>query len=261
MTGAAAQTLEVPLDSLEAARHAAPYASRLELCHDLPSEGWSPSGEFIRQVRDLTDGSIVAMIRPRLPGSAPTLCVSSFVATPRVMSESTREIELAARAGANSVAIGLLTPDGFVDVDACAELARVARAAKLDVAFLRTFDLLTDRARGMRDITALTMTRVITAGVLGWDASVASLDARVAVLTEDILNARSCARAGTAPVEVVACGGVRTDNAHEFLRVTPHLHASCRVGGSFSADEVQTLHARLTCPTSSCSTRRSTVGS
>ena len=37
-----ARTLEVPIDSIEGARLAAPFATRLEVCHDLGSEGWTP---------------------------------------------------------------------------------------------------------------------------------------------------------------------------------------------------------------------------
>ena len=53
-----------------------------------------------------------------------------------------------------------------------------------------------DRARGMRDLSALGFTRFITAGVLGWDASVATLDERIAVVARDVERARAEAPAG-----------------------------------------------------------------
>lgn len=241
----ASPTLEVPLDSLAAAQLAARVATRLELCDDLPSEGWTPTLELIRQVRAVSDVSIVAMIRPRFADSSHTLHVSSFLATERVMSASKREIECCAKAGANSVAIGLLTASGNVDMESCAALADCARAAGLEVAFLRTFDLLADRKRGMRDITDLGMKRVITAGVLGWNAAVDSLAQRIEVLAQDVRVAHACAQPGTPPVEIVACGGVRAENASAFLTVSRHLHASCRRLGEFSGEEVESLYAQM----------------
>ncbi len=251
-------TLEVPLDSLDGAILAAPFADRLELCDDLASEGWTPRAELVRAVRAAVTTSLVAMIRPRLADSNPAMTIAGFTATPRIVEASIREIEGAAEAGANSVAIGLVRADGFVDMDACGRLADVARAAKLEVAFLRTFDLLVDRERGMRDITALGMKRVVTAGVLGWDASVATLAQRIEVLQHDGRNAVAFA-GSRRPVEIVPGGGVRASNAREFMRVSPHLHASCRRASVISREELGELHAAMHAPptstNSSCSIR------
>ncbi|MCC7055700.1 MAG: hypothetical protein IT355_20685 [Gemmatimonadaceae bacterium] len=243
------RTLEVPLDSVESARLAAPFADRLELCDDLSSEGWTPTMALVRGARacvDPTRTKIVSMIRPRSMTNSDALDVAAFATTPRILEDSLREIEASARAGAHSVAIGLLTPDGHVDMEACARMREVAHGFGLIVAFLRCFDLLADRRRGMDDITALGMVRVVTAGVLGWDASVLTLQERLAVLAGDVENARvSARRHGVSPVEVVPGGGVRAANAAEFLTVSPHLHASCRRDGQLSAGELQSLHGVL----------------
>ena len=50
-----------------------------------------------------------------------------------------------ARAGAQSVAVSLLTPAAEVDREACALLVAAARERGMEAAFLRTFDLLADR--------------------------------------------------------------------------------------------------------------------
>ncbi len=242
-------TLEVPLDSLDAAVLAAPFADRLELCDDLASEGWTPRPTLIRTIRerlDLSRTSIVSMIRPRSANNSAALDVAAFTTTPRILEDALYEIDASARAGAHSVAIGLLTPDGTVDMDACARMRDVAHEHGLVVAFLRTFDLLTDRKRGMQDITELGMVRVVTAGVLGWDQSVLSLPERLTVLAEDARNAEAAAKVhGVTPVEIVPGGGVRASNAAEFLTVSPHLHASCRRDGVISTDELQALRAVL----------------
>jgi copper homeostasis protein CutC len=239
------RTLEVPVDSIEAARLAAPLATRLELCHDLSSEGWTPKEELIRAARAAVEGTpctLVSMIRPEFPGCRRELDVAAFATTPRLFDLAKREIEMSAEAGAHSVAISLLTADGFVDMDANAALIEFARGFGLVPAFLRTFDLLVDRERGMRDLSALGFTRFITAGVLGWDASVATLARRVEVVRRDVANAaREAARLGRAPIEVVPAGGVRAANARAWLAVSPHLHASCRRDGAFSREELGNL--------------------
>jgi len=273
-------TLEVPVDSLESAVLAAPFATRLELCDDLSSEGWTPKSSLIERVRATVATHLVAMIRPRFADSPLTLTAESFMATKRVMDASTQEIKSAAAAGANSVAIGLLQADGHVDMNACGELAELARSLKLEVAFLRTFDLLVDRARGMRDISALGMKRVVTAGVLGWDASISTLEQRINVLRNDAINAATQANTNSlqattnerpqlaatnaasttqmnsdaaiknslarAPVEIVPGGGVRASNAAQFMSVSPHLHASCRRNGVIHLQELQQLQAIIT---------------
>jgi copper homeostasis protein len=242
-------TLEVPLDSLDAALLAAPFADRLELCDDLPSEGWTPTPALIRAVHeriDPTRTSIVSMIRPRSANLSAHLDVAAFTTTPRILEDALREIDASAKAGADSVAIGLLTPDGVVDMEACARMRDVALGHGLVVAFLRTFDLLTDRQRGMDDITALGMTRVVTAGVLGWDQSVLTLAQRLVVLASDVQHAATAAaRYGVTPVEIVPGGGVRASNAADFLTVSPHLHASCRRNGVISDAELQALSSVL----------------
>jgi copper homeostasis protein CutC len=186
------RTLEVPIDSIEGARMAAPFATRLEVCHDLSSEGWTPKMDLVRACRDVVEGTpctIVAMIRPEFPGCSRALDVAAFATTPRLLDLCLREIESAASAGAHSVGVSLLTPEGLVDMEANARLISHARGFGLVVAFLRTYDLLVDRERGMRDLAALGFTRFITAGVLGWDASVATLDERIAVVSRDVSNA------------------------------------------------------------------------
>lgn len=243
------RTLEVPLDSLDAALLAAPYADRLELCDDLSSEGWTPPMELISAVRDSIDTSrvqIVSMIRPRSANHSAALDVAAFTTTPAILADSLREIEASARAGAHSVGIGLLTAGGHVDMLACGRMVALARECGLIVAFLRTFDLLADRTRGMADLTALGITRVLTAAVPGWDASVRTVAQRLDVLRQDTENAfRAAESLGVAPVEVVPGGGVRAMNAPDFLTVSPHLHASCRRDGSISVEELAAIRSVL----------------
>jgi copper homeostasis protein CutC len=235
-------TLEIPVDEASAAMLAARWATRLELCDDLPSEGWSPRWELVERIAAETGVHVVAMIRPRIAGAIAELVPAAFATTPALLDASLREIDFAARAGARSVAVSLLTPAAEVDREACALLVAAARERGMEAAFLRTFDLLADRERGMQDITELGFVRVVTAGVRGWDASVLSVDERVAVLCRDAEHAVRFARAcGRPPVEVVPGGGVRASNAAQFMRASPHLHASCRRNGVIDAEEIEAL--------------------
>jgi copper homeostasis protein CutC len=235
-------TLEIPVDEASAAMLAARWATRLELCDDLPSEGWSPRWELVERITAETGVHVVAMIRPRIAGAIAELVPAAFATTPALLDASLREIDFAARAGARSVAVSLLTPAAEVDREACALLVAAARERGMEAAFLRTFDLLADRERGMKDITDLGFVRVVTAGVRGWDASVLSVDERVAVLCRDAEHAVRFARAcGRPPVEVVPGGGVRASNAAQFMRASPHLHASCRRNGIIDAAEIEAL--------------------
>lgn len=254
-----APTLEVPVDSVEAVECAAPYADRIELCDDLATEGWTPRESLIRAARAISDAQpegcrplVIAMIRPRLPESTLALDAAAFVATERVVDASLREIASCTDAGAHEIAIGLLDAHGNIDIPACARLRDAALGRGASVAFLRVFDLLRDRARGWRDIAALGIGRVLTAGVHGWDASVATVEERTMVMASDAEAAqRACGAAGPGPVAagapaaiaIAAGGGVRAENAGKFLRVTPHLHASCRVGGRISIAELAALRA------------------
>ena len=239
-----AGSLEIPLDSLQVALQAAPHADRLELCHDLPSEGWSPSPELVREVRHATPCEVVAMIRPRVPGMPTTLDAASFVGTPAFRAACRADIEAFADAGAHSVAIGMLDDLGDIDLEGCHQLHEAAWRRGLRTSFHRAFDLLVDRDRGWRDAMALGLCRVLTAGVHGWDAAVTPLPDRVALLRRERAALAELSRTlGAEAPQVVACGGVRAANAVDWLDATPHLHASCRVDGVFAVDEAMSLHA------------------
>jgi copper homeostasis protein len=244
--------LEVPIENLAGAIASLPFADRLEVCDDLSTEGWTPSLSLVQAVRGALDAAgragarLVAMIRPRVPGAVVAPVLEAFLASPAVVDACHREIEAMAQAGAHDVAIGLLRPDASIDLEAMERLAGAARAAGLGVAFLRTVDLVRDRDRAMRDLVDLGMERVVTAGVFGWDASVATIGSRVDRMQRDALVAEAHAAArGLRSVTIVPGGGVRSSNAREFMRVSSDLHSSCRVGGVLDADEGRALRAVL----------------
>lgn len=230
--------LEVPVDSLSDALLAATHADRLELCNDLVNEGWSPPAGLVKAVRGECGARVVAMIRPRLPESLNAATAESFTASRRVIDASRREIESLARAGVHGVAIGLVHPGGSIDIEACQELVACAQEANLEVAFHRAFDLAPNRDRAMRDICELGVARVLTAGVLGWNAAVKSIDDRIATLAEDSRLAGDYSHPTSQAPIVMPGGGVRASNAAKFLGVSPELHSSCRREGKLDREEL-----------------------
>lgn len=244
--------LEIPLDTIGAAQLAVKWADRLELCDDLQTEGWTPNAALVRAARGLIDergragARVVAMIRPRGMGAVEAPVLESFVATPAIIAASLREIDGVHEAGAHDVALGLVTAAGAIDLAAMATLIEHARARSLGVAFLRVIDLVADRERGMRDLVDLGIDRVLTAGVRGWDATVGSVEERVASLQRDReLMARHAQASGAALPAIVLGGGVRSGNARAFLRVSGELHSSCRAGGVFDAAEASAIRAAI----------------
>lgn len=239
-------TLEIPIDSIAAAELAGSHADRLEVCSDLASEGWSPDPWLVREIRARTPVRLVAMIRPRDGAMMAALGAEAFRCTPAILDLCLREIEALARAGAHGVAIGPLAGTCGVDHQACGRMIEVARAHHLEVSFLRTFDLIADREQAARDVCELGFDRLLTAGVPGWNASAHPLSERLAGVADTISIANAtCARLGRPTLQVMPCGGVRASNAAEWLKITPHLHASCRRGTWLDAQEARDLRAAM----------------
>jgi copper homeostasis protein len=237
-------TLEVPVDSLAAADVAGAVADRLEVCADLASEGWSPDPWLVRAIRARSTATLVAMIRPRVPGAVASLDAEAFRCTPALLDACLREIDALARAGAHGVAIGPLAGPKAIDHHACGRMIEVARGHGLVVSFLRTFDLLDDREGAVRALVALGFDRLLTAGVHGWHAGARPLAERVAEVGHTIAVGRAeAARLGRPEMQVMPCGGVRASNAASWLAVTPHLHASCRRGSTIDPAEVEAFRA------------------
>lgn len=200
-------TLELCVETLANAEIAARGgAHRIELCAGLADGGVTPSLGLVEQVLAAIQIPVHCMIRPR---------GGDFCYTAGELRAMERDIALAKSAGAAGVVLGVLTPEGKVDVAATRHLVEAARPMR--VTFHRAFDVIADLDAALEDVIAAGADIVLTSG--GAE--------RIAEGVEVV--ARLVKRAGTR-IEIMGGSGVRIQNAAALYEATgvAALHASLR---------------------------------
>jgi copper homeostasis protein len=186
---------ELCADSLEAAKTAqAGGADRLELCEDLAMSGVTPSDSLLVATLAAVSIPVHVLIRPR---------GGDFVYSGDELNLMRRQIESAKSAGAAGVAVGVLLPDGSVDVKRTCELVELARP--MSVTFHRAFDETANLAEALEDVIRTGADCLLTSGGA----------ANVLEGAEQI--GRLQAQAGDR-LEVMAGGGLRLSNLPEVVR-------------------------------------------
>jgi len=198
---------EICIESIQGLQVAmAAGADRVELCSNLSLGGTTPSAGLIQAAceRDL---EVVVLLRPR---------AGDFVLSDAEFDVLTRDLSFAKEHDAAGVALGVLTAQGEVDMQRCAELLRLA--GSMPVCFHRAFDFVRDQARALEQLVELGVARVLTSG-----------GAADVVQGQEALK-RLVEQAGER-IEIMPGGGVRADNVAQVLR-----HSGAR-SVHFSASE------------------------
>jgi copper homeostasis protein len=145
---------EICVDSVAGVRAAkVAGADRIELCAALLEGGITPSRGMIRQARAIDGIGLNVMIRPR---------GGDFLVDDDEMSTMLSDVEIAKAEGADGVVIGLLTPEGEVDVARTREL--ISLAQPLSVTFHRAFDMTRDPFQAIETLIGLGIDRVLSSG-------------------------------------------------------------------------------------------------
>jgi copper homeostasis protein len=190
-------SIEVCVDSLASTTAAERGgASRVELCSDLVEGGVTPSAGLIELVRAKTSIGLQVMIRPR---------GGDFCYTAEEFETMQRDILGAKRLGVDGIVIGLLHPDGSVDVGRTRLLVELARPLK--VTFHRAFDMAADLFRALEELCTLGVDRVLTSGGEPTAAQGALAIARLV-------------QAAGSRIAIMAGGGIREHNAASIVEKT-----------------------------------------
>jgi len=189
--------LEVSLDSVEsaiAAEHGG--ASRVELCANLPEGGTTPSAGMIATVRKETHIALHVMIRPR----AGDFCYSA-----REFEVMKRDILMAKQLRVDGVVLGILKPDGTVDVGRTRELVALARP--VTVTFHRAFDMAVNLPQALEAVIETGAARILTSG------GEPKVENAIGII-------QSLMRAAGNRIGIIVCGGIREHNIKQIVDTT-----------------------------------------
>ena len=146
--------LEACVDSVESALSAAKGgADRLELCGRLGIGGTTPNPWLFQEIRKHTDIRIHALIRPRFGDFCYT--DEEFI----LIREAVKEFR---RLGAEGVVIGILKPDGTLNMEQMKRLMEDAEG--MSVTLHRAFDVCADPYETMEQAISLGIDTILTSG-------------------------------------------------------------------------------------------------
>ncbi|PIE25019.1 MAG: copper homeostasis protein CutC [Planctomycetota bacterium] len=128
-------------------------ARRVELCDNLWDGGTTPSAGAIEAARRELSIGLNVIIRPR---------GGDFVYTELEMAIMRRDVELAKELGADGIVIGMLHPDGSLQLEQYRELIELARP--MSVTSHRAFDMCRDPMEALEQLIELGVDRILSSG-------------------------------------------------------------------------------------------------
>jgi copper homeostasis protein len=200
--------LEIAVFNIDSAiAAAAAGADRLELCENPQEGGTTPSYGTLKLVKQNIRIPVFPIIRPR--GGDFLYSVTEF----EVMKQ---DIRLCKELGFEGVVIGLLLPDGHIDIARTAELVELAYP--MDASFHRAFDRCADAFKGLEDVISAGCTRILTSG-------------QVPNATDGKELIRQLVNKAGDRIIIMPGSGVRSNNIRELADYTgaKELHSSARV--------------------------------
>lgn len=146
--------LEGCVDSVESAIIATKGgANRLELCSNLIIGGTTPGKGLFLEVRKNCNVKIHVLVRPRF---------GDFCYTEHEFNIIKEEINMFRELGADGVVIGILKPDGTLDIERMKELMELAQG--MSVTLHRAFDVCKDPIQALEQAKDLGIHTILTSG-------------------------------------------------------------------------------------------------
>jgi copper homeostasis protein len=205
-------------------------ADRVELCDNLMEGGTTPSLGCIRLTRKHLGIGLQVLIRPR---------GGDFLYDDYEMQVMREDICLCKESKADGVVVGCLTAEGGIDQARTRSLIELARP--MNVTFHRAFDMCRDAEKGLEQLVALGVDRVLTSGqeatCLEGMELIAALQkqagGRIIVMPGGGITPRNASR-------IVAATGV--NEVHLSARVSveskmTHRNSRCFMGGTLRPPE------------------------
>jgi copper homeostasis protein len=178
-------------------------ANRIELCGSMYEGGTTPSAGLIQIAKQRVSIEIHAMIRPR---------GGDFCYSDDEISVMQADIRMAKQLGCEGIVLGILQPDGRVNIAQVKAL--VALAKPMQVTFHRAIDMTPDYSKALEDIIESGCDRILTSGQKN-------------TAIDGIINIKKLVEHANSRIEIMAGGGVNADNAQTFIHAGVNaLHLS-----------------------------------
>lgn len=199
--------LEVPVFNINSAIIAANNgADRLELCENYANGGTTPSYGVLKMVREKVSIPVNVLIIPT---------GGDFVYTDIEFAAMQQDILLCKELGFNGVVLGILLPDGNIDVARTKVLVQLAYP--MQVTFHRAFDRCINPYKGLEDIISSGCHRVLTSGQKAEVVAGKNLLQELVTLAKD-------------RIIIMPGGSVKSSNIETLISTTnaKEYHASCK---------------------------------
>jgi copper homeostasis protein len=170
-------------------------ANRIELCGSMYEGGTTPSAGLIQLAKQKVSIEIHAMIRPR---------GGDFCYSDDEISVMQADIRMAKKLGCEGVVLGILQPNGQVNI--AQTKALVALAKPTQVTFHRAIDMTPDYPKALEDIIETGCDRILTSGQKN-------------TAIEGIENIKTLIKQADGRIEIMAGSGVNADNVQTLIHM------------------------------------------